>query len=91
MRTLCLVAALAAAALVSGCNRRDNRDRANAAARQTGKAAYQLDRDSRKAAAEVSREGKRAAQQIAHGLNNAARNVQQGWNEAKHQDDTRRK
>ena len=76
MRQIVLAFAVAAAALLTGCaDSHPDNSRSDSAARQAGRAAYQLKQDAAKGAHNLER-----------GLNRAARDVHQGWTEAKHSD-----
>jgi len=91
MRATCLIAAVAAVMVAGGCNREQSRERSDAAARQAGRTAYQLDHDGKKAARQLGHDAQQAGRELQQGLDRASHNVRQGWNEAKHQEDTRRK
>ena len=64
----------------AGCTRRDSgRDASDKAAREAGRAAYQIQRDSEK-----------AAKELGHDLRNAGKQAREGWNEASREDRSRR-
>jgi len=80
MRQIALVLVVSASAVLAGCaDSHPNNSRGDSAARQAGRAAYQLKQDAAKGAHDLER-----------GLNRAAKDVHQGWTEAKHSDPTHR-